>query len=778
MRSRLVAFAAGVWLLQQQPELPGRQWLWLLPLVLTPLLLPAGRGGMQGYARQFLLILVCAALGFAWAGTRAQLRMADALPPAWEGVDLQVVGVVAGLPDRDAHGERFDFRVEKLLTPGATAPANLRLSWPAPEWAGEQAPRRLAAGERWQFSVRLKRPHGTANPDGFDYEAWLLQQNIRATGYVREKGGAVRLGESGRPLDLVQRLREAMRQRIAQALGGHPQAGVITALAVGDQNAVPHGNWRVYNRTGTSHLMSISGLHITLFATLIGGLAYALWRRAPALVLRLPARRAALLLGWLAALAYALLAGFQIPAQRTLFMLSVLVLGFWLQRQPRPASLLLLALAAVLLFDPWAVLAPGFWLSFGALAAMMWAVQGVLGAEGRVSAWLRTQAAVTIVLAPALLLLFHQLSLVSPLANALAIPAVSMGVVPLTLAGMLVPALLQPAAWLMQNVETALHWLSAFDWAAWALPAPSIAAVSLALAGAGWLLLPGLRARWLGGCMFLPLLFPAVANPDPGTFEAEVLDVGQGTAILVRTAGHTLLYDTGPALGDNDAGEQIVLPRLRALGISRLDGLVLTHDDLDHTGGAASVMRDEEIGWLLTSLPAAHHLLRRPFQACVRGQHWDWDGVRFEVLNPPEQAYARPGRSDNNKSCVLRISRGAQSLLLTADAERIAELEMTERVADRLPATVLVAGHHGSRTSSIAEFVAAVRPQQVVFTLGYRNRYGHPYPDVLRRFAESGAALHRSDRHGWLRLRFADSGIHVERWREQRKRYWQRPVVE
>ncbi len=778
MRLNLAGFALGVFWLQQQPVLPHAAWLWALPLIASPFLLPHSERVWLKRARTLLIFAGCVALGFAWAGWRAHVRMADALPPAWEGVDVRIEGVVAGLPDRDTHGERFDFRVERVLTPGAEVPARVRLSWPAPEWNGTVVPQRLKAGERWQFSVRLKQPHGTANPDGFDYEAWLLQKNIRATGYVREKAGTEKLGESLQPPDLVQRLRERIRERIAQTLAGHAQAGVITALAVGDQNAIPHGNWRVYNRTGTSHLMSISGLHITLFAALVGGFTYALWRRVPALVLRLPARRAALLFGWLAALAYTLLAGFQIPAQRTLFMLTVLVAGLWLTREPRPASLLLLALAIVLLFDPWAVLAPGFWLSFGAVAAMMWAVQGVLGRSGKITAWMRTQATVTVALAPALLLLFHQISLVSPLANALAIPLVSMGVVPLALAGVLVPPLLQLAAWLMQGVEAVLLWLSAFGWAARALPASPPWALALALAGVAWLLMPGLQARWLGGFMFLPLLFPAVAAPSRGTFEAEVLDVGQGTAILVRTAKHTLLYDTGPALGDNNAGEQIVLPRLRALGIAHLDALVLTHDDLDHTGGAAAVMRDLPPRLLLTSLPAGHALLERPHEQCVRGRRWEWDGVAFEMLNPPPYAYDQRNRKDNDRICVLKISRGAQSLLLTADAERIGELEMTERVADRLPATVLVAGHHGSRTSSIDEFVSAVRPQQVIFTLGYRNRYRHPHPDVLRRFAETGAVLHSSDRHGWLHLKFADGGASIERWREQRRRYWQHAPVE
>ncbi|NWG39922.1 MAG: DNA internalization-related competence protein ComEC/Rec2 [Hydrogenophilaceae bacterium] len=777
MRRYLVAFAAGVWLLQQQPELPDARWLWMLPLLITAFFLPRSKVKWRQWLSMSLLALICVTLGFAWAAWRAQLRMADSLPAGWQGIDVRVEGVVAGLPDRDAFGERFDFRVERVLTPGERVPSRVRLSWPAPEWNSTVAPQRLKAGERWQFTVRLKPPHGTANPDGFDYEAWLLTRHIRATGYVREQVQARRIEDSTQPLDRLQALRDRLRQGIGNnTLNGHPQAGVIIALAVGDQGSIPHGNWRVYNRTGTNHLMSISGLHITLFAVLMGSMVYAIWRSVPALVLRLPARRAALLAGWLAALAYTLLAGFQIPAQRTLFMLTVIVVGLGLRREPRPFSLLILALFVVLLIDPWAVLAPGFWLSFGAVAAMMWAGQGLIGRSGKIVSWTRAQVAVTLALAPALLLLFHQISLISPLANALAIPVVSWGVVPLALAGMVISPLLHLAAGLMQGVEAALQWLSAFSWASWSLPSPAFSAVLLSLAGIIWLLAPGLPARWLGGFMFLPLLFPPVAVPRPGTFEAEVLDVGQGTAVLIRTAGHTLLYDTGPKLGDSDAGQQIVLPRLRALGISKLDGLILTHDDLDHTGGAASVLRDMETGWLMSSLPAEHPLLDRPSLRCVRGQHWQWDGVMFEILNPPGYAYEQPTRKDNDKSCVLKISQAKHSLLLTADAERIGELEMTERVAEELSSTVLMAGHHGSRTSSIDEFVNLVKPEYVIYSNGWKNRFGHPHPDVMARFRELGSNPHRTDYQGWIKLVFSNEGVSIEHWRDRHVRYWQKAL--
>jgi competence protein ComEC len=773
MRLYLIAFAVGVWLLQQQPELPDSRWFWLLPFFITPFFLPRSNVAWRRSLGITLIAFACAALGFGWATWRAQLRLADTLPVAWQGVDIRIEGVVAGLPEQDTRGERFDFRMENILTPGAQVPGHIRLTWPAPEWNSPVTLQRLKAGERWQFTVRLKPPHGTANPDGFDYEAWLLTRNIRATGYVREQTQPARLGNSIQPVDRLQAVRDHVRSVIGQTLKDHPQAGVIIALAVGDQGAIPHGNWRVYNRTGTNHLMSISGLHITLFAVLMGSVVYAIWRRVPVLVLKLPARRAALLAGWLAAMGYTLLAGLQIPAQRTLFMLTVLVIGLWLQREPRPFSLLALALFVVLLIDPWAVLAAGFWLSFGAVAAMMWAGQGLIGRSGKIALWTRAQVAVTLALAPALLLLFHQISLISPLANALAIPVVSWGVVPLALAGMVVTPLLHLAAGLMQGVEAALQWLSAFSWASWSLPVPAVTAIVLSLAGVIWLLSPGLPARWLGGFMFMPLLFPPVAMPRPGTFEAEVLDVGQGTAVLIRTAEHTLLYDTGPALGDNDAGQQIVLPRLRALGISKLDGLILTHDDLDHTGGAASVMRDVETGWLMSSLPEGHELLNRPSLPCTRGQRWQWDGVAFEILNPPAYAYEQAARKDNDKSCVLKITQGRQSLLLTADAERIGELEMTEHVAEKLTATVLMAGHHGSRTSSIGEFVSRVRPQYVIYSNGWKNRFGHPHPDVMARFRELGSDPHRTDYQGWIKLVFSGEGVSIEHWRDQHVRYWQ-----
>jgi competence protein ComEC len=287
-------------------------------------------------------------------------------------------------------------------------------------------------------------------------------------------------------------------------------------------------------------------------------------------------------------------------------------------------------------------------------------------------------------------------------------------------------------------------------------------------------LLPrGFPLRALGAVLWLPLLLPAPDELPGGTFRAEVIDVGQGTAILIRTAGHTVLYDTGAAFADSDAGERVVVPYLRASGVGELSGVIISHDDSDHSGGLRSVLRDLQTGWLLHALPAGSVLLHDvPVQRrCARGQRWQWDGVQFAILNPPPAAFAQANRRDNDFSCVLKVSTGRYSLLITGDAERRGELELLESGMD-VGATVLLAGHHGSLTSSMAEFVARVRPQHVVFTVGYRNRFGHPHPQVIARFRELGSNMPRSDRGGLIRLTFGEAGVVASEYRPSHRRYW------
>lgn len=773
MRAPLIAFCLGVWLLQQQEALPSARWLGLLPLLSAVLWLPRFSGARAEAARRTGMLLLCAALGFAWAAWRADLRLAERLPGHWQGVDIDLVGVVADLPHANARGERFVLDVGEVLTPGAPRLGRVQL---VRYRARDAAPQpTIRAGERWRLTVRLRIPHGTHNPHGFDLEAWTLEQGITASGYVRERPTPERLvARAATPAAWIASTRETIRNRIDTVLGEAPYAGVVAALVIGDQRAIPHEQWRAFTRTGVNHLLSISGLHVTMIAALAGWLVAFAWRRWPRAAERLPARQAGLLAAVLAAIGYAMLAGFQVPAQRTLFMLVVLAIAFWGRREPRPFSALLWALAAVLLIDPWAVLSAGFWLSFGAMGAILWVTFGRVAVPDKLRGWLTVQAAVTLALAPALLLLFHEVSLVSPLANAVAIPVVSWLVTPLALLGVVAPASWQLAAGLMDWLGLALAWASELPWAVATRRAPEPVALLLAVIGVAWLLLPrGFPFRALGAVLWLPLLLPPADTPASGAFRADVIDVGQGTAILIRTAKHALLYDTGAAFVDTDAGDRIIVPYLRASGVGELSAVIVSHDDSDHSGGLRSVLRDLPTGWLLHALPAGSALLNgapAP-RRCVRGQRWQWDGVRFAVLNPPPAAFALGNRRDNDFSCVLKVSAGAHSLLITGDAERRGELELLESDAD-IAATVLVAGHHGSRTSSMPEFVERVRPRHVVFTVGYRNRFGHPHPQVTTRFRGLDSHILRSDRAGLIRLAFGEAGVAASEYRPTHRRYW------
>jgi len=786
MRLNTACFVAGVWLMQQQAALPEPGWLCALAAAGLVAGLAGRRGPMPRFAREALVKCACFALGFTWAAWWAQLRLADALPVEWEARDIGVVGVVASLPQAHERGVRFEFDVERVLTPDARVPQHVVLSW----WGGlarDGGPVTFPvvnAGERWQLTVRLRRPHGTANPHGFDYEAWLLERGLRATGYVRPKGGNFRVAAMvHEPKYWVERARNAVRTRIQTALADAPYAGVIAALAIGDQRAIPPEQWQTFTRTGVNHLMSISGLHVTMVSGLVFAAAYGLWRRSPRLALALPAPKAAILAGLAAAFGYALLAGFAVPAQRTVYMLAVVAAALWLGMTESASAVLAVALFIVVLLDPWAVLAPGFWLSFGAVAVIMFVSTGRVGPAHWLASWIRVQAAVTLALIPPLLAMFQQVSLVSPIANAIAIPVVSLLVAPLALIGVAVPFdfVLELAhgvtAWCMVLLEA----LSALPEAVWQQRAPPAWTVLAAVAALVWLLGPrGLPARWLGVAGLLPLFAVAPAPLAAGELEVVVLDVGQGVSAVVRTARHALLYDTGPAYRSGaDSGSRIIVPYLRGAGVERLEGMVVSHDDDDHRGGAASVLEALPVGWVLSSLPDLDPLPLLAEQAfrCHAGQGWEWDGVRFAVLHPTRESYEDRSVRDNDRSCVLRIEARGGRVLLPADIERRSEEELVRRARAALPADVLIAPHQGSRTSSVRDFVRAVGPRIVVFPVGYRNRFGHPHREIVGRYRDFGARTYRTDRDGAVTIAIgAEGGIKVTPYRALYRRYWQTPL--
>ncbi len=717
---------------------------------------------------------------FFWAAAVAQHRLADAIPSAWEGQNIQIVGVVAGLPQQQEHGQRFLFDVEQTLTPQAHVPARISLNSYADEFhAQTSAAQMFKAGERWRLTVRLKRPHGAANPHGFDLEAWALELNIRATGYVRNDQGNQRLSVLvNRPAYWVEHMREKLREHMQHVLQGKPYASTLLALAIGDDSGIPRQDWQVYRRTGVTHLMSISGLHITMISGLVFALTQALWRRSKSLPLRLPARKAAVVAGMLTALAYTLIAGFGVPAQRTVYMLAVVAAALWSGRNVAFSLVLAWALVVTVVLDPWAVNEPGYWLSFGAVAVIVYAS----GSRLERPHWLRealiTQWAVTLGLMPLLLVLFQQSSLVAPLANAFAIPMISLLITPLTLLGAVLPFdfILLAAHQLMQWCMCLLQPLSNLPGAVWQQAIPPWWALMLAILGVLWMLLPrGFSARWLGLVYCAPLFLVVPDLPTAGSMRVAVLDVGQGLSVVVQTAHHTLLYDTGPSYSaDADSGNRIIAPYLRAAGIGHLDGMMVTHNDNDHSGGAISVLQEVPTGWFASSLPENNAIVAVAPQPrrCYAGQRWQWDGVRFDMLHPSWQSYDIEKLKDNNRGCVLKITSRFGSLLLPADIESPSEQALVEAQPDALAADVLVVPHHGSKTSSTPDFIAHVHPAIAIFTTGYRNRFGHPKAEVVARYKDAGSRMYRSDEDGAVLLDFGASGISANAWRKTAHRYW------
>ncbi len=797
-----LAWLAGSALQLQQAELwAAGTYLTLGAAAALVLAASARRAGGQGGGVALLLAACISTAFLAWAqaGLRGGARVAETLPASLEGRDLVVSGRIIRLPQVDVEGLHFLFAPDDAR--GAddqpvALPPRLWLAWPS-EGAG--APQRVLAGERWQLPLRLKRPRGAMNPEGFDAELWLFEQGIGAVGSVRASAPTdpQRLDHPRwwRPDEQLDAARQRWRDAALLHGGGPDVAGVLAALTVGDQSAIDTPGWALFRQTGVAHLMSISGLHITLFAWLAGGLVGRLWRQSHRLMLAWPTPYAARWGGVLLATGYALVAGWGVPAQRTVWMLALTVGLQQLGLRWPPLLVCLLAGAAVAALDPWALLQPGFWLSFVAVALLIAShppeadTEQALGWRERAAAVLRSalrqQVIATLALAPLTLLLFQQISLIGFVANLLAVPWITLVVTPLALAGLVLPPLWALAGWVLQPLLAVLGWLGQVPLAVWTVPAAPAWAAALGLLGGALLVLPlPWRARLAGLPLLLPLLWPAIQRPAPGHFELLAADVGQGSAILVRTANHLLLHDTGPRYGlDNDAGQRVLLPLLRARGETRIDSLVVSHRDTDHVGGAPAILAALPVGELRTGLEPNHPLRQSTGPGgqpvthvdCETGQTWQWDGVRFEVLHPPAHMW-HPGLKPNAMSCVVRVQDAAgHSALLTGDIEAEQEQALVERLGAGLKSDILLVPHHGSQTSSTTAFLAAVQPKVAVIQAGYRSRFGHPHPAVLARYAAAGIPVVRSDHCGaWLEQ---DAGAWCTRSVRKRYWHWQAPAL-
>ncbi len=772
----LFAFVAGAWLLQQQPILPALTGAAVLaPLAFAWFMFSRRRGRASRACAHTAALASFAVAGFFWAAAVADWKLADELGENWEGREVELTGVIAEMVQPNERGVRFALDVEQVHAVGARVPSHISLMW---YQSAKQSIPDLHAGQRWRMTVRLHRPHGSANPDGFDFEAFLLERGTRAVGYVHPDAATHLLDAMvWRPGYALEHARESIRRHLFDALGDRPYAGVIAALAIGDQQAIPPDQWQVFTRTGVNHLMSISGLHITMVASMTLLLVSRLWRRSQRLLALLPAMRAATVCGFAVALAYALLSGWAVPAQRTVYMLGVIALALWTGWATRSTAVLAAAAALVVVLDPMAVIAPGFWLSFGAVAVIVLATASRVGRPGWFEAWAQTQWAVTLALVPFLLAMFQQVSLVSPLANAFAIPVVSFVVVPLALAASVLPLdwLAHASHFVMALCMVALRALSDLPDAVWQQHAPALWSVPLAVIGALWMLLPrGFPARWIGAALLLPL-FLVLPTPIPeGQLQLIVLDVGQGLSVVVRTREHALLYDTGPAFTEQiDAGGRIVVPYLRAAGVARLDGMVVSHADSDHSGGALSVLQAMPVEWVASSLRQDHAIAVAAGRSrlCTAGERWKWDGVDFAFLHPQLAEYNDASEKGNDRSCVLKVVSRYGSVLLPGDIEKRGEAELAQSGAE-LRADVVVAPHHGSRTSSTPAFVEAAAPGAVVYSVGYRNRFGHPHPLVSARYRQVGARALRTDLDGAVLIDMKPTGLDLRKWRDEERKYW------
>jgi competence protein ComEC len=823
--------------------------------------IPGARGWqpvVERVVEQVVILLALAALGFAVTGLRAVAFAQHTLEPALEGRDLLVTGVVANLPQRNELALRFQFAVESSQWAGPAGaghgaahgsdaprlPPLIQVGWyggvgqvgpvgpigptsttdmaqPAPpQFTLARAVPAVQAGERWRLTLRLKAPHGARNPGGFDYELWLWEQGVQATGYVRTSAqdappqrldsGGVAAWRYG-----INHLRQSAREAIAQRIDNRQQAGLIAALVMGDQSAIDRADWDVFRATGVAHLVSISGLHITMLAWAGAWLVAGAWRRSARLCSLVPVPQAALWGSVLVALAYSAFAGWGVPAQRTCLMLaSVAALRLAGARWPWPL-VWMLACAVVVAADPWALLQAGFWLSFvavGILFATNFIAKEAINTSARginepksivftpkiiprsatSQLWAKARSAMqavwhqqwtlTVALAPLTLLWFGQISAVGLLANMLAIPWVTLVITPLALLGTLVPLAWDVAALAVAGMLQVLQWMATWPGAALSVAAAPWAVGVVASAG-GFLAVAALPWAWRIWSipLLLPLLLWQAPRPPDGGFELLAADVGQGNAVLVRTAHHALMFDTGPRFSlESDAGHRMLVPLLHHVQ-EKLDMVVLSHRDIDHVGGAPAVLAMQPQAQLLSSLEADHSLQSlRPAQRCEAGQRWVWDGVQFEILHPQAADYQPPARS-NALSCVLRVSHGDKVALLAGDIEWAQEQQLLARAAP-LKANVLLVPHHGSNTSSSAEFLDAVAPQVAIVQSGYRNRFGHPAAPVLARYAQRGIRVVDSPHCGaytwqsWKVDATQDDATLGSCWRRDTLRYWHHAV--
>jgi competence protein ComEC len=694
--------------------------------------------------QKYLRLIAIFLLGFAWAWWFAHERITARLPDELQGQDIFVIGYIATIPNRAEHGISFLFSLQKRGN--QSAHGLLKLNWNSQDI-------NLHVGDQWQLTVRLKKPYGTLNQGGFDYEAFAFQAGIVGNGYVVTKLKNTLLSHHAYH-DPVNRIRQYLKEKIARNLPVSHTSHWITALAIGERNDIDASDWQVLRNTGTNHLMAIAGLHIGFMAFLAHFIVEMLWRRIPRLALKIPAPHAGAVAALLMAVTYSAMAGFSIPTQRACFMLFAFLSALLLRRQLAAWQAWSGALLGVVLINPLSVLTESFWLSFGSVALIIYGVSGRLSPTGLWWKWGRIQWVIAVGLVPFSIGLFQQCSLISFVANSIAIPWVGFIVVPLCFLGTFLllfsakigALVLCLADKILSVLWIILTWFAHLPGVVWYQFVPSFWILVVAIIGIIFLLLPiGSPGRYFGVIWLLPFLLYKSPTPKTGEVWLTLLDVGQGLSAVVQTEKHILVFDAGPRFSASfDMGESVVMPFLHSIGANHLDMLVISHGDNDHIGGAKAVIAQMPVSLIKTSVPQS----LPGASYCFRGLKWQWDDVDFSFLYPTPDNLTL----NNDSSCVLRITRGSQHILLTGDIEKYAENELVQNQLLNLPADILVAPHHGSKTSAQKSFIRGVAPQYVLYPIGYRNRYHFPHMTVVKAYEDLGVRQYDTVKSGAIKF--------------------------
>lgn len=741
--------------------------------------------------KPLFIFILSAVMSLFYASTTAQSILDTRLQSQLEGKDLIVEGVVSNIPQHQQNRWRFYLDVTQVKLAQVAIDSEIiqlsgkiKLSWYHQKKLPQQ---KLQAGQKWRFKVRLKQPNGFMNEGGLDYEKWLFTNRIKATGYIRRSESNVLLDVA--PWYSIHYQRQQLASKIKQSLADgltnardQNVSAIITALAVASRHDMTESQWLLFRQTGTSHLIAISGLHIGIVAGFGYLLIMTVWWLFPALYQRVPVRIAGAFLAVILATLYALLAGFTLPTQRSLVMVIGVVIVLLQRQRVDTINIFSMTLIVILLIDPLAAMSASFWLSFTAVILILLFTRRQLK-KPRFSL-VSLQLMLSFGMFPLAIFFFGSASLISPIANLIAIPWVTIFIVPLILLAMLLffiaPVLsgylLQFIAFNIDYLMRVLAWLDALPFTMLhfqELPTSLILVMMLSLL---FLFLPkGFPARWLGVLLLIPVFSYQPQRVEQGAFKYSLLDIGQGLASLIETKNHTLIYDTGPRTNNRfDTGKLVVLPFLQSKGIKQIDKMVLSHEDMDHRGGTLAILKEVTVNEIISS---RDFLIKQSIKKCEAGQTWQWDDVMFEFLHPNKQGkFSGTGVSDNNRSCVLRVSNQYHSLLLTGDIEKKVEQALLKTQVDKLASDVLLIPHHGSKTSSSLDFIKAVSPRLGLNSSGYRNKFKHPAKKIMQRYQDMGIPVVDTVDKGEMILLFpADKKpFKFQSYREEHLKFWHR----